>query len=455
MGHVIEFQGRLARSDGRDVAAGRFDLRFRLHIHREGPAYVWEELHPGVRVGVGGGYSVLLGGFDPLEAQHFVEVRWLGVSVERDGVASEVGERVQLAGATVRLSEIVIGLLARVDAAEARTPRALDPEAGGDSEARPRIVRLHRRLKRVEAGGGVVAPLESRIRELEGRLVKLDDEERGRVLRLEDELDDLVGRDGELVDLAERVEALERGHGGPMRLERADAELLARAERAEARLLLVQARVDGLQKAVDLLVGQAAKPAVAPPLPEVLPGPLTVQRGGVHVAGGGLVVHDIEGRLAGASRREGTLLINSRAGGDVLVGNKETGSVAATVALRAARAPGVSRTLAVRLLGEGLLPGDVVVLDPRKRAPTVRRAAPGDAPLGVVVERAGVELGDGPVVVALAGLVRVRVSGVVEAGASLEAGEEGVARMGPGLSVGRALHGAGADSGTVEILLHR
>lgn len=453
MGHVVEHQGRLVRTDGREVAAGRFDLRFRLHLHRDGLGLVWEEVHPGVRVSVGGAYSVLLGAFEPLEAQHFAEPRWLGTYVEREGGSTEVGERVQLAGTSVRLEEGLLSLHARLDAADAHPPRALTAAAGGDVPARKRIVTLHRRLKRLESGG-TVAPIAERLRLLEARVARLDDEDRGRVMLLEDELDDLVGRDGDLIDLTERIEALEKGHGGPMRLARPDAEIEARAEAAEAQTRALRRELIALQAEVAALAERVAKPLPPVPPPELLPGPLTVQRGGLHVAGGGLVVHDVEGRLAGASKREGTLLVNSRAGGDVLVGNKESGSIAVTVSLRAARATGVSRTLAIRLGGEAA-PGDVVVLDSRKKAPTVRLAAPGEAPLGVVVERAGVELGEGAVVVAIAGLVRVRVMGSVAAGSWLEAGEAGAARAGEGPGVGRALAAVGGEGGTVDVVIGR
>ena len=95
MAHVIEFQGRLARTDGRDVAAGRMDLRFRLHLAQEGAAHLWEERHAEVRIATGGGYSVLLGSAVELEAALFEEERWLGVYLERGGCAVEVGDRVR------------------------------------------------------------------------------------------------------------------------------------------------------------------------------------------------------------------------------------------------------------------------------------------------------------------------------------------------------------------------
>ncbi|GDX81714.1 hypothetical protein LBMAG42_35250 [Deltaproteobacteria bacterium] len=457
MAHVIEFQGRLARSDGKDVAAGNFDLRFRLHLAREGVAHVWEERHAGVRVATGGSYAVLLGSEEDLDAAHFVDPRWLGVYLDREGALAEVGERVPMTGATVRLGEQVRAINARLDATDAMQGSV---EGGGpghdavDASARKRVLKLHRRLRRIEQGGGVVSTLDARLRDVEQRLTRLDDGEAGRVLRLEDELEDIVGQDGDIIDILERIEAIEKGHGGPMRLVKGTAEVEARVASVEEQNLLLQRQLEVYRKALELITARLAQPAAVAPAPEVLPGPLTVQKGGLHVAGGGLVVHDIEGRVAGASKREGPLLVNSRSGGDLIVGNKESGSVVAMATVRAGRVAGVSRTLAVRVGGEGLAPGDVVCLEPGKKQPTARACPAGGIPLGVVVERAAVELGEGAVVVAIAGIVKVRVTGAVPAGAVLEAGEGGSARPGEGPSVGRALAAAGPDSGSVEILLH-
>lgn len=454
MPHVIEFQGRLARTDGRDVAAGRMDLRFRLHLAQEGAAHLWEERHAEVRIATGGGYSVLLGSAVELEAALFEEERWLGVYLERGGCAVEVGDRVPLTGVTLRLADQLRALNARMDATDAISAERSPFEGDGvDVPARRRVLKLHRRLRKLERGDGPLARAEARLRELEARVFRLDDADRGRVLRLEDEVEDIVGQDGDIVDLLERVEALEKGHGGPMGLSKGTADLLARVEQAEAVSLQLQREVDVHRAAFDVLAGRVAQPPAAV-LHEQIPGPLTVQRGGVHIASGGLLVHDVEGRVAGASRREGTLLLNSRAGGDVVVGNKQSGSVVLTASLRAGRIPGVAAAFAVRLAGEILTPGDVVSLDTSRKQPTARRCAPGRVALGVVVERAAVEVGEGAVIVSIAGVVKVAVGGPVSVGASLEAGEGGVARPGPGPSVGLALSAAGPDGGFVDLLLH-
>jgi hypothetical protein len=52
-------------------------------------------------------------------------------------------------------------------------------------------------------------PLGARVDALEARLGRLDTDE-GRVAHLEDELEDIVGPDGDLIDLLERIEELER-----------------------------------------------------------------------------------------------------------------------------------------------------------------------------------------------------------------------------------------------------
>ena len=70
----------------------------------------------------------------------------------------------------------------------------------------------------------------------------------------------------------------------------------------------------------------------------------------------------------------------------------------------------------------------------------------------VVVAQSAVELGEGGVVVAVAGVVRVRVAEPVRAGVLLEAGDGGSARPGEGPSVGRTL--APSVDGLVDLLLH-
>lgn len=452
MGQVIEFHGRLCRTDHREVAAGRIDLRFRLHLTPEGSPHVWEEVHRAVRLGVGGGYSVLLGTVEPVAAGTFAEPRWVGVYVERDGVLVEVGERSAMTGEVFRLGRQVQALEARVELLPSAPPppRPVLHGDGIDGEARGRLIKLHRRLRLIESGGGVLAAVDRRLTDSQTRLSRLDDAESGRVVRLEDELHDIVGQDGDLIDILERIEALEAGHGGPMGPVEDQAALLARVGLGEVRAVALQLRVDALAAEVERLTSQLARSA-GPPVVSVLPAPVTALKG-VHVASGGLVVKEIEGRMAGASRRPGPLLVNAEGGGDLLVGNRDGGSVTATASLRAGRTAAVVPALAVRLPGDGLVPGDVAAYGVRKRGPFVRRAGVGDVPLGVVVAQSAVELGSGDVVVAVAGLVRVRVAAPVRAGVVLEAGEGGVARPGKGPSVGRTL--APSADGMVDLLLH-
>ena len=450
MANVIEHHGRLQRSDGRDVAAGRFDLRFRLHLQAQGPASVWEEEHTGVTVRSGGHYSVLLGSHEPFDEASYDEPRWLGVYLQREGACVEVGARTPIAGAPIRLYWAIQGLAERLTAAERVSAGRFTSRENVDPEARTRLVRLHRRLKRVEGAAGGAGAVAGVVRDLASRVARLDNDEGGRVLLIEDELRDIVGADGDIIDLQERVEALERGHGGPMRLAGVEA-LEARAGAAEAQIGLLQRNLDALSRALELVANQlATRPAA--PVPDVIPGPLTVQRGGLHVAGGGLVIHDIEGRLAGASKRDGPLLINAKSGADLLVGSKSEGSIVATASLRAGRAAGVQQAVALRFTGEDVLPGDVVVMEPRKKGAAVRRARAGESPLGVVVERAGVELGEGPVLVAVSGVARVRVAGSALAGVALVAGEDGCARAGEGVAIGRTVRPSVA--GFVDILVH-
>ncbi len=455
MGHAIEFHGRIGRGDVRQVA-DRLDLVFRLHTARDGDACLWEEIHNGVDITPAGAFHVVLGLRRPLHADIFAEApRWLAVCTAHGGTVEEAASRVPLLGAEVQLAAAVQDLEERLE--RLGGPVELPAAAKVDAEARRRIIRLHRRLRRLEEGGGVLGPIGLRVAAHESRLGRLDDDEDGRVIRLEDELEDLVGPDGDIIDLTERLEAMERGGGGAgasgvderlTALEAALSAAEARAGRAESALLVVHRQLTAAETALSAL--QARVEALA----STVPGPFTVQKGGIHVAQGALQVHEVEGRVSGASRRDGPLLVNPRAGGDLVVGNKETGSVVATATVRGGRGGLVDRVVALRLGGsDSLLPGDVVALDPRRKAPAAHRARAGETPLGVVVTQAAVELGDGPLAVALTGVAPVKVRGTVRPGDHLCSDGDGFARSGDGPTLGRALGSSSGDSGTVDVLL--
>ena len=216
--HTLEYHGRLCRVDRRPANPRSYDLLFRLHAGAEGKetASMWEETQPEVEVAAGGFYSVILGRLSPLRAQLFAEVpRFLSVSILREGHApEEAGVRVPLLGSLVRLSESLghmdgrLGQVERRKGGDRRNDESPLEAANGDGVAARRIRILHKRLRRLENGGGVVGLLINRLTALEGRVVRLDGED-GRIPRLEDELEDLVGPDGDVVDLTERMDILE------------------------------------------------------------------------------------------------------------------------------------------------------------------------------------------------------------------------------------------------------
>ncbi|MBM4368895.1 MAG: hypothetical protein FJ102_21955 [Deltaproteobacteria bacterium] len=454
MGQAIEFHGRIGRGDGR-LSAGRLDLVFRLFPGRDGDGPLWEEAHAGVPVAPTGAFHVVLGLRRPLHAEIFGEApRWLGVCINDGHAVSEAGERVPVLGTQVQLAEAVAQLAERLDRLDG--PVSLPAAEKVDAEARRRVIKLHRRLRAIERGGGIFGPLAARVSTHEARLHRLDDDEHGRVIRIEDELEDIVGPDGDIIDLIERVEALERGElggeavdgpGATAAMERAD-EAHQRLKLAEATIAALRTQVATLQAALESIVARVEAGV------GTVPGPLTVAKGGIHVAQGGVQVHELEGRVPGASRRDGPLLVNPKSGGDLVVGNKESGGVLATGAVRGGRAIGHEKVVAMRASGaDTLQPGDVVAVETKKKLPSVHRARPGEQPVGVVVKQGGLEVGEGSVAVAMAGLAPVRVRGGVRPGGRLASAGDGFAHVGEGPVLGRALGASAGDSGTVDVLL--
>ena len=153
MGDAIEFHGRIARSDGKLVAAGRFDLSFRLYSDASGPTVLWSEDLDEVQVGVGGSFTVILGLQEPLSARLFaVTPRFMSVCVRKDDTIVEAGERLPMTGLLLRLSEDVADLRDAFDETRGTPAAAAVHLPGGeniDPEARKRLVKLHRRLRRM------------------------------------------------------------------------------------------------------------------------------------------------------------------------------------------------------------------------------------------------------------------------------------------------------------------
>jgi hypothetical protein len=204
MVNAIELHGRLCRADGRPANPGTYDLQFRLHGAPTGDAMLWTEDVRAVAVAPGGYYHVVLGLDEPLKPGSFDgRPRFLSVRVLREGRAGEeLGDRIPLLGVLLTLGDGVRRLEARI--------AALEDSKGGSKERRllRRTRVLRKRVERLESGEGPLPAVVARLAALEARVARLDGEE-GRVARLEDEVEDIVGPDGDLVDLSERLSALE------------------------------------------------------------------------------------------------------------------------------------------------------------------------------------------------------------------------------------------------------
>lgn len=204
MVNAMEFRGRLRRADGCPADAGVYGLVFGLHASPDDAGALWEEELRDVHVGTDGEYDVVLGVGNALRAFHFDgSIRYLSVRTVRAGRReAEMSDRVPVIALAITVAEETRRLADRLGAVEAKASDA------GENRRRVRILR--RRIRRLEAGDGPTAALSARIAALEARLARLDGLE-GRVVRLEDELEDIVGPDGDIVDLDERVAALEKG----------------------------------------------------------------------------------------------------------------------------------------------------------------------------------------------------------------------------------------------------
>jgi hypothetical protein len=229
MVHSIEFHGRLCRADEPPANPGVYDLLFRLHPTATGETVLWEDEVRAISVRAGGYYHVILGDGNALEPHHFDgSPRYLSVRFVRDGRGTdEAADRVPLLGMLVQIAANVGRMEGRI--------ASLESAQAGDAVARRRTRMLRRRVLRLEHGDGGLGALAARVAVLESRLARVDGES-GRLARLEDDVEDLVGPDGDVVDLDTRLARLEgtTPAGEPDRLavlERRFTELEARLKR--------------------------------------------------------------------------------------------------------------------------------------------------------------------------------------------------------------------------------
>lgn len=468
---LIEFHGRLSRSDKRPANPGRYDLLFQLHPSADGNATLWSENLKGIEVAPGGFYYVTLGQKAPLSAALFAAPRWLSVRVIVGGKRSdEHSSRVPMLGQVVCLGELVQQLDARVQSLETalgslEVTRRSARDGGPAGRLTDWADEVTGRLGTLEAQGGGAAG--GQVADLILRLEAIDGEE-GRLTRIEDELEDIVGKDGDLVDLNERMDLLEgrapelianlrarEGETGRERLNQLDEVVRQLQQRiTDADRALVELRV-ALQTLRESPPGPEAIGAVKKS-GDAMSGNLTIQRGGLDLTTGSInaksaeiasieasnqlktakavveaidlrgdlsadtgkraiQVRLIEGRQGGA-RRDGPLHLNTRGGAEVVVGNAEQ-RAGVEVFGPVSTDPGAPGGGAVATLfkadGE-LSPGDVVRVldgDPGRVTRSVLEAD--RAAIGVVCERPAVLLGgplrDGHVAVAIQGVCAVRV----------------------------------------------
>lgn len=506
MAQYLEFHGRLARPEGRAASPGTFDLQLALHADADTEHVLWSELHRDVLVNASGDVDLVLGRIVPLTAELFLDPPvWVSIRALRNGrPAEEAGPRVPMTGANVTLAGLVDEVASRVDTIE-----AANASSPAGRQTRSRVLKLHRRLRRLEAGEGVVGSLRHSLTTLQARLTPID-KEGGRLDALEDEIEEIVGPDGDIIDLLERVEKLEGSGPVPRpaappspsttRLDpRSFAQLVERLIATEKRLEAAEQKLEDVPVVtVDSL--HAVKRGG-----DTMTGGLVINRGGLDVLSGGIKslgadvhtldatihvktpklmtealelrgdltvdntkrviqVRHIEGR-AGSGRKDGPLELNARSGEAVVVGNAEAHAGLAVHGITTAdgfatRAGGVAYTFDSH--GE-IAPGDLVIVDERGKAR--RSEAPDDAQvIGVAVAQAMMVVGAtgaGRVLVATVGIVRCKANtsrGAIRPGALLAtsetAGEAALApHPTPGTLLGKAVTPLATGSGEVTILL--
>lgn len=214
----IEFHGRLSRSDRRPANPGQYELLFQLFPKATSRRVLWSETLSDVEVRSGGFFDVVLGTLSPISASLFSQTpRWLGVRVVRGGRAEgEHTSRTPLLGDGVRLHVRLVELGARLTHLE---EAFIGEDATGRSarlRALPRrIQQLYSDLRRIQErlsileGADDIVDLTQQVTQLGDGLAQLSAPS-GRLTRIEDELEDLVGPQGDVVDLSERIDSLEK-----------------------------------------------------------------------------------------------------------------------------------------------------------------------------------------------------------------------------------------------------
>jgi hypothetical protein len=270
---VVEHHGRLNRADGRPANPGIYSLRFTLHATAEGHECLWEESLRGVAVASGGFFHVVLGQDDPISEEIFrFSPAWLAVQVIRSGrVAEETSRRVPMVGSHLLLhreNQRLGDRLARVEASLQDAGVLHLGEIDADAERmdliEETVARLTARVGEVERTCSATT-LEGRFSLLEKRVTELGDLDE-RLLRVEDEIDDIVGPDGDVVDLADRLEQIEENLSEAAAPERRGPDTAAVPQ--HVRLEEMERRISALGMALNRL----GRTVGTPPVPDGDPG---------------------------------------------------------------------------------------------------------------------------------------------------------------------------------------
>jgi hypothetical protein len=452
--NFVEFHGRLCRRDGRPASPGKYRLYFSLHRDDKAKTELWNEIVDEVQVAPGGFYHVLLGAVAPIEVQLFSKgALYVATRIVRgEDVAVEAIHRVPVLARDLRNAELLDELAARLGELEGRLfeigvidrlgKRRRRAEQGAFPQLGLAVIDLSQRMSRVEESGDrFEGSAEERLAELESRATLLDADADGRVPRLEDEVYDIVGVDGDIVDLNERMDRVERIAGlenfvaSEPSGEGIGADLSASLE---ARIAALEASAGTSSKGAGGVRAEVSAESlrVVKRSGDVMTGGLTINRGGLEVKSGSITgrtgafssievehavraerilvsglelrgdltvdrpqrvlqVRGIEGRK-GSAREDGPLHLNARGGDAVVIGNSAIGA--------GLRVHGEVASDQIGAVGRGwaesfeskkpLLAGTVVcVTAAGGRQVEACRVARNPQVIGVVVDKAGVWAG--------------------------------------------------------------
>ena len=523
---LIEFQGRLSRADKRPANPGSYCLQFQLHGQardsKRDKVY-WEEVLESVEVAPGGFYRVVLGRTQPVNGKVFGRgVRWMSVRVVRSGTLDDengsrspvVGQDVRLYASVETINKKIEGLQAGLKEVTSSSPK-MEQFQTRFNRLTENLAGLNSRVVSIESGVEIAA-IVRRVESLTDRLTSLDKDD-GRLDRVEDELQDLIGPDGDVIDLNERMDRLEgrapelirhlkeREKSAPEQLQLEDIRIQIQGvlEKLEA----MSEEVSALSTKTDATVDPDSLPMVKRS-GDVMTGGLTINRGGLDVLSGGVTcrgakvttleasnavkaskmladsfelrgeftvdsadrgiqVRTIEGRQASA-RRDGALHLNARGGAEVVIGNEASAKGAEVHGSVRADTMVVQTTGGMAQLFRAtsvLTSGDVVrVNDTGERVVRVRKLADPRI-LGVVTDQPGVLLGGelrtGMATVAVTGVVVARVDasnrGIKVGDLLIASGTSGHAEAAenpsPGTVLGKALAPLEKGTGTIPVLL--